>query len=118
MPTPDISPKDENHSDLSNGEIAWLIKILWASLQAPGWTNKTRKDLEKLGEALYSGKSLKELDDSLYDRIFPHLVIVAKHLGKALRDSPLTSKTSPTTEEKVSLDGVRVLPPNSLPGDE
>jgi hypothetical protein len=91
MPTPDISPqKEENPGDLTNGEIAWLIKILWASLQAPGWTNKTRKDLEKLGEALYSGKSLKELDDSLYDRIFPHLVNVAKHLGNAIKNGPPT----------------------------
>jgi hypothetical protein len=101
MPTPDISPKEENHSDLSNGEIAWLIKILWASLQAPGWTNKTRKDLEKLGEGLYSGKSLKELDDALYERIFPHLVTVAKHLGNAIKNGPPTEAPKESVLEAV-----------------
>ena len=84
MPTP------EEHAQiplppLSKEEIAFLIKGLWTALQAPGWTFKNRKDLEKLGEAIFSGKSLKEVDDDLYDRIFPHLVLVATSLGNTLR---------------------------------
>jgi hypothetical protein len=70
---------------LSKEEIAFLIKALWSSLQAPGWTFKSRKDLENLGEAIFSGKTLRDVDDSLYDRIFPHLVVVATHLGDLLR---------------------------------
>jgi len=84
MPTPDSSEKTLL-PPLSKEEIAFLIKAIWAALQAPGWTFKNRKDLEKLGEAIFSGKSLKEVDDALYDRIFPHLVLVATHLGDTLR---------------------------------
>ena len=90
MSTPETS--QEEHP-LTDGETAWLIKTLWSSLQAPGWNNKNRKDLEKLGEALYSGKSLKELDDALYDRLFPHLKKVATCLGIAIKNGPPTEET-------------------------
>jgi hypothetical protein len=81
---------------LTKEEIAHLIRTLWSSLQAPAWTHKNRRDLEKLGEAIFSGKSLKDLDDTLYDRIFPHLVTVATHLGNVLRTtSPEKTRTDP-----------------------
>jgi len=85
MTTPDNQEPSPPAPPLTKEEIAFLIKALWTSLQAPGWTFKNRKDLEKIGEAIFSGKSLKDLDDSLYERIFPHLVTVAKHLGDMLR---------------------------------
>lgn len=90
-------PADEAPTDLkklTKEETAHLIRTLWSALQAPGWTIKNRRDLEKLGEALLSGKSLKELDDALYDRIFPHLVAVATHLGHALRTTS-SERTQP-----------------------
>ena len=83
---------------LTKEEIAWLIKIMWVSLQAPAWTYKNQKDLGKIGEAIASGKSLKDLDDGLYNRIFPHLVTIATHLGIALKtSSPPEPATEPTS---------------------
>lgn len=80
---------------LTKEEIAWLIKLMWASLQAPAWTYKSQKDLAKIGEAIASGKSLKDINDDLYNRIFPHLVTIATHLGIALKTS---SPPEPATE--------------------
>lgn len=84
---------------LTKEETAHLIRELWGALQAPGWTRQNRKDLEKIGEAIYSGRSLKDLDDDLYDRIFPHLVIVATHLGNALLTSNSIEGTAPKTPD-------------------
>ena len=80
----------------TNEEIVFLLKAVWAALQSPGWTFKNRKDLEKIGEAIFSGKELKDLDDALYDRIFPHLKTVAIHLGKTLRDTEPTAPSTPS----------------------
>ena len=89
MTTPTQNPTDEEIEEvaqsLTREEIAWLMKIDWRSLQAPKWTFKNKKDLEKLGEALFSGKELKDLDEATLDRIFPHLVKVVQHLGAALK---------------------------------
>lgn len=88
MPTPKM-PTDEELAELgeslSKEEIAWLMKIDWRSLQAPRWTFQNKKDLEKLGEALFSGKELKDLDNATLDRIFPHLIKVAKCLGALIK---------------------------------
>ena len=81
-----MSTTPDTHN-FTNEEIVFLLKAVWAALQSPGWTFKNRKDLEKIGEAIFSGKELKDLDDSLYDRIFPHLKTVAIHLGRTLRDT-------------------------------
>jgi hypothetical protein len=85
MTTPEETPPAQPDPPLTREEIAFLIKALWAALKSPGWTFKTRKDLEKLGEALFSGKELRELDDALYERLAPHLVTIATHLGTTLR---------------------------------
>jgi len=94
MPTPETAPQDNEENALSKEEIAWLIKILWPALQAPDWKKQSLRDLEKFSEAIRSGKSLKELDDSLYERIFPHLAKVATHLGLALKKSVPSKETS------------------------
>jgi len=70
---------------LTKEETAWLMRALWAALQAPAWESGNKKDLQKLGEALISGKTLKELPDDLLNRIFPHLKTVTLHLGAALK---------------------------------
>ncbi len=70
---------------LTKEETAWLMRALWSALQAPAWDAGNRKDLQKLGEALISGKSLKDLPDDLLERIFPHLKTVTLHLGAALK---------------------------------
>jgi hypothetical protein len=125
MPTPDSSEKTLL-PPLSKEEIAFLIKAIWAALQAPGWTFKNRKDLEKLGEALFSGKSLKEVDDALYDRIFPHLVLVATHLGDTLRsqvpESPYheiaVEKSAPVTAPPAAPQLVATQPAATQPAAE
>ena len=100
------TPETEKTPPFTNEEVAFLIKAIWSSLQAPKWTFKNRKDLEKIGEAIFTGNALKDLDDQLYDRIFPHLVKVATHLGHVLRDEappdhfPETTLESKTHESK------------------
>ena len=100
------TPETEKNPPFTNEEVAFLIKAIWSSLQAPKWTFKNRKDLEKIGEAIFTGNALKDLDDQLYDRIFPHLVKVATHLGHVLRDEappdhfPETTLESKTHESK------------------
>jgi hypothetical protein len=119
MSTPETQiSTPEADATLSTGEVAWLIKILWPALQAPNWKTQSRKDLEKLGEALYSGKSLKELDDPLYNRIFPHLVKVATNLGRAIKKGPPSVEPPKVVEEKVTLDDVHLVPPSTVPGEE
>ena len=119
MTTTPKQPTDEELAELgeslSKEEIAWLMKIDWKSLQAPKWTFQNKKDLEKLGEALFSGKELKDLDNATLDRIFPHLIKVAKCLGALIklgmpqkhveasagddRVIPITKNNSPATEQ-------------------
>jgi hypothetical protein len=111
MPTPDNTPIPPP-SPLSREEIAFLIKALWSSLQAPGWTLGNRKDLEKLGEAIFSGKSLRDIDDKLYDRIFPHLVAVASHLGQTLRSQVPDSPYHEITVEQSAPVAVAPAPPS------
>ncbi len=89
---------------MSPADIAFLMNALWESLQAPGWTFSNRKDLEKLGEAIYSGKKLKEVDNQLLTRLFPHLKIITVHLGELLmqRSHKLESEHKaemPSTQE-------------------
>jgi hypothetical protein len=77
--------------EMAKEDVAWLMNALWESLQAPGWTFGNRKDLEKLGEAIFSGKKLKEVDDKLLTRLFPHLKTITLHLGNMLmRHEPKT----------------------------
>lgn len=101
MSTPENPNQEKPHPELtlpplSDKETAFLIRSMWTSLQAPGWTFKNRKDLEKLGEAIFSGKTLKQLDDDLYDRLFPHLVKVAQCLGDILRISSPEESPAPS----------------------
>jgi hypothetical protein len=86
---------------LTKEETAWLMRALWGALQAPPWDAGNRKDLQKLGEAIISGKSLKELPNDLLERIFPHLKTVTLHLGAALKakayEEDATTSTATTT---------------------
>jgi hypothetical protein len=78
LPTQPVTP-------LTREETAWLMRIIWLAMQAPKWTFQVRKDLEKFGEAIASGKELKDLDSALLDRIFPYLVTIINHLAQALK---------------------------------
>jgi hypothetical protein len=91
------TPATEQPSPLSKAETAWLMRALWSALQAPNWAEGNRKDLQKLGEALITGKTLKELPNDLLERIFPHLKIVTLHLGAALKARADEMDTPPET---------------------
>jgi len=97
MTTPDTQAPQ---AILGKEEIAFLIKAMWRALRAPGWTFANRKDLEKIGEAIFAGKDLRDIDDRLYDRIFPHLVTIATSLGNTLlnyeRHEPASAPAAPT----------------------
>jgi hypothetical protein len=90
-------------TSLSKADIAWLINALWEALQSPGWTFGTRKDLEKLGEAIFSGKTLNQVDDKLLTRLLPHLRTIATHLGQALiKHRTPTAEVAPTSSPEAS----------------
>ena len=106
---------DSNHPtpalQLTKEETAWLMKALWAALQAPKWGFFNGKDLETLGKAIASGKELKDLDSSLLNKIWPHLLTVTTHLGLALKQQAEVSEISPTkTSEPEKIPS----PPSSL----
>lgn len=89
------NPANEAQAPLTKEETAWLMKTLWAALQAPNWADGNKKDLSKLGEALLSGKTLKELPDDLLGRIFPNLKTVTLHLGAALKARAYENDAAP-----------------------
>lgn len=79
-----MSTEDAPMQKFTDAQLSWLITHLWDAMQAPTWKRVSTSDLEKLGEALHSGKTLPELDDKLFDRIFPHLKIIAERMGEAI----------------------------------
>lgn len=96
--------------EMAKEDVAWLMKSLWESLQSPGWTFANRKDLEKLGEAIFSGKKLKEVDDKLMTRLFPHLKTITLHLGALLMNHESKSQVAPTTTEASSSPSTETTP--------
>jgi hypothetical protein len=88
----------EETEPLAREETAWLMRAIWEALQSPDWASQNRKDIEKLGEALYSGKELRDLGDKILDRIFPHLVTVTTHLGDALAAKAAEDDGAPEEE--------------------
>jgi hypothetical protein len=95
---PDTTTPPTADQPLDPHDVAWLMNAIWESLQSPGWTFGTRKDLEKLGEAIYSGKKLRDIDDKVLTRLLPHLKVVTTHLGNLLLKYQPTKLTPPTAE--------------------
>ena len=96
-------PTDPNQ--LTKEETAWLMKAIWAALQSPKWGFFNSKDLETLGKAIASGKALKDLDDTLLNKIWPHMLTVTQHLGVALKhQASLPELPSPTNQATVAAD--------------
>jgi hypothetical protein len=104
---PDLNhPTDSNQ--LTKEETAWLMKAIWSALQAPKWGFFNSKDLETLGKAIASGKALKDLDDGLLNKIWPHMLTVTNHLGQALKANAAAPET-PSPHEPA--------PTNTSPAD-
>jgi hypothetical protein len=103
MLTTPTNPPSVETDLLSREETAWLMKAVWSALQSPAWTFQNKKDLEKLGEALFSGKALKDLDEKTLDRIFPHLVTVTQHLRADLKAKRwMSEQKSPGSPSELS----------------
>lgn len=74
--------EDEKTSPgMSSEEMAFLTKALWAALQSPTWL---KDDLIDFGKAIFSKKSLKGMDDKVFDKIFPFLRQISTHLANQL----------------------------------
>jgi hypothetical protein len=88
--------------EITKEDVAWLMNALWDSLQSPGWSFANRKDLEKLGEAIYSGKKLRDVDDKVLTRLFPHLKAITLHLGRLLMRHEPKTQTTPAQDQAPS----------------
>jgi hypothetical protein len=110
MPTSPEHP--EQIPDMSPADTAWLMNALWESLQSPDWSFSSRKDLEQLGTAIYSGKKLKELDSQLLNRLFPHLKKITLHLGKLLTHR-VSKPVSPPAESVPPTESASETPPSN-----
>jgi hypothetical protein len=106
-------PTDPNQ--LTKEETAWLMKAIWTALQSPKWGFFNSKDLETLGKAIASGKTLKDLDESLLNKIWPHLLTVTNTLGRALKQQ--ASEPAPDltrTETKITENSPSPSPVTTL----
>ena len=77
---------DQKHESLTREEQAFLIKILWESLQAPPWS---RDDLIEFGKAIFGKTPLKDLDPKKFTQLFPFLKQITDHLGIKLKEAVL-----------------------------
>jgi hypothetical protein len=73
-----------NDIKLTKEEAVWLMKAQWKAMQTADW-DKSISDLQKIKEALKSGKDLKDLTDDQLDCVYPLLKPIALHLGAALK---------------------------------
>ena len=77
---------EPKHESLSREEQAFLIKILWESLQAPPWS---RDDLIEFGKAIFGKTPLKDLDPKKFNQLFPFLKQITDNLGIKLKEAVL-----------------------------
>lgn len=75
--------KEAPAREIPKDEMAFLVKTLWRSLQAPAWT---KDGLITLGKLIFSKKSLKEMDDKTFAEIWPHLKVMAETLDATMTE--------------------------------
>ena len=93
---------EQKHEPLSREEQAFLIKILWESLQAPPWS---RDDLIEFGKAIFGKTPLKELDPKKFNQLFPFLKQITDNLGIKLKEAVLPAPPqAPTAQGEPSLE--------------
>ncbi len=71
--------------EMTKNDLKFLMNALWGSLQSNDWSSLG--DLKVMRDALQSGKTLKELDQKTFDRIFPSLLKITTHLGGQIAES-------------------------------
>jgi hypothetical protein len=84
--------EQKHESQLSREEQAFLIKILWESLQAPSWS---RDDLIEFGKAIFGKTPLKDMDPKKFTQLFPFLKQITDNLGIKLKEAVLPEPSSP-----------------------
>ena len=82
---------EQKHESLSREEQAFLIKILWESLQAPSWS---RDDLIEFGKAIFGKTPLKDMDPKKFTQLFPFLKQITDNLGIKLKEAVLPTPAS------------------------
>lgn len=59
----------------------FLVNTIWEALQSPKWT---KNDLIDFGTAIFSKKKLKDIDESVFNKIFPFLEIITLNVSEKL----------------------------------
>ena len=108
---------EQKHESLSREEQAFLIKILWESLQAPPWS---RDDLIEFGKAIFGKTPLKDLDPKKFNQLFPFLKQITDNLGIKLKEAVLPAPSpAPTVQGEPSSSPEETSPapaePDPLP---
>lgn len=81
---------------LSNEEKKFLINSIWDSLIEADWTPDK---LIAFGKAIHSRKRLRQMEDSVFNQIFPSLKTVSENLQEKLSAWSL-QRQKPTSEER------------------
>jgi hypothetical protein len=79
---------------LSKEETAFFIRAVWEALLSPLWL---RNDLIDLGKAVHAKTPLAELDARLFERLLPHLTLVAQVLQRLVAQNAATFQAPPAT---------------------
>jgi hypothetical protein len=77
-----------------------LMRALWDSLLEPKWT---KDDLIDFGKAVFSKKTLKEMDDKTFNKLFPFLEQVTNNLGRRLQAEAEKMVAAKKTEGESSM---------------
>lgn len=87
--------KEAPAEEISKEEMKFLVKTIWKVLQAPSWT---KDSLITLGKAIFSKKTLKEMDDKAFNEIWPHIKVMAETLNSTLTEEA-TKRATEAIEE-------------------
>ena len=71
-----------DESGMTKEEKKFLMRSLWDALAVPKWTKDSLVDF---GTAIFAKKSLKDMDDKTFNKIFPFLNAVTTELGSRLQ---------------------------------
>jgi hypothetical protein len=77
---------------LTREETAFFVRATWEALLAPLWL---RNDLIDLGKAVHAKTPLAQLDARLFERLLPHLTLVAQVLQEMVAKNAATSQAPP-----------------------
>jgi hypothetical protein len=75
--------KEAPAHEISKEDMKFLVKTIWKVLQAPSWS---KDSLITLGKAIFTKTSLKEMDDKVFNEIWPHIKVMAETLDGAMSD--------------------------------